>query len=409
MKTGDSGSVFRRRMGESEQAEEVSSWIRLDGLLREQARVMTIVNKQVSTLVDPSQGPSSATDVCQEPACHAVHPQQILAYLQMAQDLLYDARERLAEVDQEHRDQMLTVARYTAKAERLEIQNSRFRRKLRERIEEISSINRMRITRNLQMGRAQRAVEELHRYCHDLLRIATGSMSAEVRAKRDHGRLDRAIAAARAVWRGEVGRAANPIAKRSATENCDMANLDLQSGGTVRAVETLPLGDPPQTVPNYQVKDEKLTAAFLKQTRKDVAPHLTQAIATSPGRWNYSARSLPVVAFVCLGAQAPALERAIDLVTCEQIGIERLAPLFIIDSKDFAPLRWHRIVFEYVPPEEERRRIAPDLDWTSELLRRAGHWHRKWRPQTAICIAPPPPGFVDRLLGVEPIEETSTS
>lgn len=197
MKDGEIGSGHWPRIGRVEQTEEISTWTKLDGLLREQARVMAAIINQVRTLAGLSQdsdpGTDPATDTCQGPAFDAAHPRQILAYVQMAQDLLLDAREHLVEFDQEHRDQSITVAHYTAKADRLEIQNTTFRRKLRERNAEIRSINRTRKTGNLELGRARRTVEELHRYCHDLLRFGTESTSAGSRAEHDHGRFNRAI------------------------------------------------------------------------------------------------------------------------------------------------------------------------------------------------------------------------
>ena len=98
--------------------------------------------------------------------------------------------------------------------------------------------------------------------------------------------------------------------------------------------------------------------------------------------WIKEGEAHPILAAVLVGLREPEFERVLDLVerSCEARG---LVPLLLTDHDAFHLLRGRRVLYEYLQPEADRLRHAPELDWHLFLLRRLALIRRKWRP---LCV-----------------------
>ena len=63
-----------------------------------------------------------------------------------------------------------------------------------------------------------------------------------------------------------------------------------------------------------------------------------------------------------------------------------MMPLLLIDNDAFELLREHSIIFEYLPPAEDRQRFDRDLSWNLYLQRRLAIIREKWQPTRVIAL-----------------------
>ena len=91
-----------------------------------------------------------------------------------------------------------------------------------------------------------------------------------------------------------------------------------------------------------------------------------------------------ILAVVVFGLSAAEIERVLE--TVERYCAEHQAPLLLTDNDAFHLFRTRRVLFEFLPPRSEQRRIAPDLDWQLFTLRRLALIRRKWRPARVVAF-----------------------
>ena len=97
-----------------------------------------------------------------------------------------------------------------------------------------------------------------------------------------------------------------------------------------------------------------------------------------------------VIAVTVFGLAPDALEGALDTVEeyCRKHGT---APVILTDCDRFDIFRKRRMIFEYLPPVDQRDRFAPDLQWPLYFARRFSLYQRKWRPLGIISFGAKPP------------------
>jgi len=112
----------------------------------------------------------------------------------------------------------------------------------------------------------------------------------------------------------------------------------------------------------------------------------------------------PVLAAVVLGLGEAAIGHVLEVVEahCRE---RRQIPLILTDDDGFQVFRGRRLVVEFLPPEAERGRAAPDLDWTLYLQRRLALIRRKWQPVRIVAFGQTA-AEVLRLWQESPFEET---
>ncbi len=93
----------------------------------------------------------------------------------------------------------------------------------------------------------------------------------------------------------------------------------------------------------------------------------------------------PMLAVVVLGMSGDDIEAAMPMIdkTCKK---QKLSPLLLVDNDDFGRLRKSGIIFEYLPPEEDRERFGPSLNWDLYFQRRLADIRRKWNPVKVISF-----------------------
>lgn len=95
--------------------------------------------------------------------------------------------------------------------------------------------------------------------------------------------------------------------------------------------------------------------------------------------------SKPLLAVAVLGMSGAEIEAAMPMInkTCAK---QKLSPLLLVDNDDFGRLRKAGIVFEYLPPAEDRERFGPGLNWDLYFQRRLADIRRKWNPVKVISF-----------------------
>ncbi len=63
-----------------------------------------------------------------------------------------------------------------------------------------------------------------------------------------------------------------------------------------------------------------------------------------------------------------------------------MMPLILTDNDSFELLREHRLIFEYLPPVEDRDRFDRRLNWDLYMQRRLAIIRRKWQPTRVIAL-----------------------
>ena len=116
------------------------------------------------------------------------------------------------------------------------------------------------------------------------------------------------------------------------------------------------------------------------------APTPTPDWILAGGRVAPGARAVLVVLF---GVDAAEREAAVArLLATPPVGGTVLQPVFLTDSSDFAALRRHRALFEYLPGATVDRPGAPTRDWELYRARRLALLCGKWRPVQVVALGP---------------------
>ncbi|MGI9491981.1 MAG: hypothetical protein ACR2QF_06230 [Geminicoccaceae bacterium] len=63
-----------------------------------------------------------------------------------------------------------------------------------------------------------------------------------------------------------------------------------------------------------------------------------------------------------------------------------MMPLLLTDNDAFELLREHDLIFEYLPPDEDRRQFDLELSWNLYIQRRLAIIRQKWQPARVIAL-----------------------
>lgn len=98
-------------------------------------------------------------------------------------------------------------------------------------------------------------------------------------------------------------------------------------------------------------------------------------------------RAPRVLIAVMTGLEPALLERTLAAVgTSSDHSEGAIESLCLTDCSRFELFRKHNLLFEYLPPVEQRARFASDLDWDLYILRRLARLRRKWNPARIVAF-----------------------
>ncbi len=83
----------------------------------------------------------------------------------------------------------------------------------------------------------------------------------------------------------------------------------------------------------------------------------------------------------------------------------KMMPLILTDNDAFELLREHGLMFEYLPPLEDRKRFGQRLSWDLYIQRRLAIIRQKWQPMRVIALGQIAADML-RLWHDSPFEET---
>ncbi len=109
-----------------------------------------------------------------------------------------------------------------------------------------------------------------------------------------------------------------------------------------------------------------------------------------------------IIAVTAFQLSRDALAKVLDTVEAHCRKREAL-PLVLTDCDCFEMFRDRTMAFEYFPPEAQRERFAPDLQWPLFFRRRLALLRRKWGPVGVVAVGAPGPiaDFKEILVGNE--------
>ena len=95
-----------------------------------------------------------------------------------------------------------------------------------------------------------------------------------------------------------------------------------------------------------------------------------------------------IIIAVLLGLDKEEIERLLPIIErdCASKG---MTPLFLIDMDAFEMLRSRDLIFEYLPPVDDRDRFDPSLHWDLYIQRRLALIRRKWDPVRVVAFGAP--------------------
>ena len=135
------------------------------------------------------------------------------------------------------------------------------------------------------------------------------------------------------------------------------------------------------------------TGIFFRKWREDDVDRATESDATDLETMRPSRQASclggetgrPVVAVVLFGLGRDEIDRLLPMIErdCASRG---MMPLCLIDVDAFELLRERRLIFEYLPPAEERCRFGASLHWDLYIQRRLAIIRRKWDPCRIIAF-----------------------
>ncbi|NJO36290.1 MAG: hypothetical protein HC871_00175 [Rhizobiales bacterium] len=93
----------------------------------------------------------------------------------------------------------------------------------------------------------------------------------------------------------------------------------------------------------------------------------------------------PVVGVILLGLGQEDIERLLPIIE-RDCSSKKMKPLCLVDLDAFELLRTRGLIFEYLPPMEERDRFDRSLHWDLYLQRRLAIVRRKWNPVRVVAF-----------------------
>ncbi len=125
-------------------------------------------------------------------------------------------------------------------------------------------------------------------------------------------------------------------------------------------------------------------------------PLVARANATAPRR---------VLAIVIFGLTEPEIVKLLPVIErdCQARG---MMPLLLTDSDAFELFRKRSMIFEYLPPADDRERFGQQLRWDLYLQRRLALIRQKWQPTRIIAFGEVALGIL-QLWQESPFEESA--
>lgn len=99
-----------------------------------------------------------------------------------------------------------------------------------------------------------------------------------------------------------------------------------------------------------------------------------------------SVDGLAVVLVILLGLDGQRLDDCVERVAEQQVMLQSFAPLFLVDSDHFEPLRRHGYLFEYVPPRADWEALGDGSAWSIFLARRLRALVDTYAPATIVSV-----------------------
>lgn len=111
-----------------------------------------------------------------------------------------------------------------------------------------------------------------------------------------------------------------------------------------------------------------------------------------------------IVIAVILGLDKEEIERLLPIIE-RDCASKNMTPLFLIDMDAFEVLRSRDLIFEYLPPMDDRDRFDPSLHWDLYVQRRLALIRKKWDPVRVVAFGASAMKTL-RLWGSSPFEDT---
>ena len=111
-----------------------------------------------------------------------------------------------------------------------------------------------------------------------------------------------------------------------------------------------------------------------------------------------------VVAVLLFGLTRTEIEQLLPAIQ-RDCSAKRMAPLCLVDMDAFELMRGHGLVFEYLPPADDRNRFDSALNWDLYIQRRLALVRRKWDPVRLVAFGEPAMKIL-ALWSTSPFEDT---
>lgn len=92
-----------------------------------------------------------------------------------------------------------------------------------------------------------------------------------------------------------------------------------------------------------------------------------------------------VVLVLAIDVAAEELPRLLDMID-KTSREDDVVSIVVTDCADFIEFRDRKLLFEYLPNQDQQKAHAPELDWTLYELRRLALLGRKWQPANTIAF-----------------------
>lgn len=193
-------------------------------------------------------------------------------------------------------------------------------------------------------------------------------------------------------------------------------NRELGARPPVRSASTFGIDDPARggSLPVSSAVS-LLSRAKAAMLRRPLLPAKSVGLQQEAAVASASVRA-PLVAHQKSGAVLPSLAVMLIGLDKEQIShllpvIERdcskqkMMPVCITDNDAFEQLRERSMIFEYLPPVDDRHRFDPALQWNLYLQRRLALIRKKWQPARIVAFGNDATGLLN-LWHDSPFEDT---
>lgn len=125
----------------------------------------------------------------------------------------------------------------------------------------------------------------------------------------------------------------------------------------------------------------KLSQRRALAAARDLPPEVVPPLVPADGK------RLPAMAAVVMGIAGERYGDLVDMIVAQQRALG-LRPVFFTDQIDFAPLRAHRLGFDYLPSARAQAHFDPSLNWRLYSRRRYLLFLQKFRPISVVGFGP---------------------